>query len=49
MISYLPQYSGIIDKLIPTLSEKQLVTSIEEKPSLTLMLPKNYSFPIKKS
>ena len=49
MVSYPQTYSAIIGKLILTLSEEPLVTSIEGKPSLTLMLPKNYLFSIKQS
>ena len=49
MVSYPEAYSGIIEKLILTLSEEPLATLIGEKPSLTLILPKNYLFSIKQS
>ena len=44
MICYPPPYSGIIQKLILTLSEEQLVTLIGKKLSLTLLWPKKSVF-----
>ena len=48
MICYPRPYSGIIQKLILTLSEEQFVTLIGKKVSLTLLLPKTLYLKLKK-